>query len=61
MKMTGGSSEEYDRFNSAMDRILKADPKAVKAAMEVEKQDRKNKRKTKKHPSVSGHVSVDKG
>jgi hypothetical protein len=29
---------EFDKFNSAMDTILKADPKAVKEAMEAEKE-----------------------
>ena len=31
---------EYERFNKAMDHILRADPKAVKAAMEAEKRER---------------------
>jgi hypothetical protein len=31
---------EFDRFNNAMDTILRADPKAVKAAMEAEKRER---------------------
>jgi hypothetical protein len=29
-------SEEYEKFSTAMDTILKANPKAVKAAMEAE-------------------------
>jgi hypothetical protein len=39
---------EYDQFNSAMDTILKADPKAVKSAMEVERQQREIQRKAKR-------------
>jgi hypothetical protein len=40
---------EFDTFNSAMNVILKADPKAVKIAMEADKQ----ARKSKKQPSAS--------
>ena len=39
---------EYENFNSAMDRILKADPAEVKAEMEAEKREREEKRKAKK-------------
>lgn len=38
------SNPEFDNFNSAMDTILKADPKAVKEAMEAEKQANAEKR-----------------
>ena len=31
---------EYEKFNAAMNTILRADPKAVKAAMEAEKRER---------------------
>jgi hypothetical protein len=31
---------EYETFNSAMNNILRADPNAVKAAMEAEKRER---------------------
>ena len=41
-------SEEYDNFNSAMDTILKADPKAVKEKMEAEKREREEQRKAKR-------------
>jgi len=34
------SNPEYEKFNKAMDTILRADPKAVKAAMEADKQER---------------------
>jgi hypothetical protein len=33
-------SPEYEQFNTAMDKILRADPKIVKAAMEEEKRER---------------------
>lgn len=36
---------EYDDFNTAMDTILKVDPKAVKEQMEHEKQERAEQRK----------------
>lgn len=38
---------EYERFNEAMNKLLKADPKTVKAAMEAEKKERAEKRKAK--------------
>jgi DNA-binding GntR family transcriptional regulator len=41
------SNPELTAFNMAMDRILKADPKAVKAAMEAEKAANAEKRKAK--------------
>jgi Na+/phosphate symporter len=52
-------SNEYSTFNKAMDTILRADPKAVKEAMETEKKTNAEKRKTKKS-SASGHASGDK-
>lgn len=39
---------EYDNFNKAMEKILKADPKIVKGAMEAEKRERAKERKAKK-------------
>lgn len=36
--------EELDTFNTAMDKLLKADPKLIKAAMEQEKQEREAER-----------------
>lgn len=39
---------ESERFDAAMDRLLKADPKIVKAAMEQEKKERAEERKSKK-------------
>jgi hypothetical protein len=44
-----------------MDQILKADPKAVKAAMEADKAANAKKRKAKKQPSASGRASSGKG
>lgn len=38
---------EFDTFDAAMDTILKADPAAVKAAMEADKRDRAQARQTK--------------
>jgi hypothetical protein len=45
---TRQSSAEFDNFNNAMDTILRADPKAVKAQMEAEKGQRAAKREAKK-------------
>ena len=39
---------EFDKFNAAMNTILKADPKAVKASMEQDKKDRAKQRKAKR-------------
>ena len=39
---------DYEKFDAAMSTILKADPKAVKAAMEQDKKDRAEQRKTTK-------------
>jgi hypothetical protein len=50
---------EIDRFNDAMDTILRADPKAVKEAMEAEKEANAQKRKAKK-PSASDRASGGK-
>ena len=46
----------YERFNEAMDTLLKADPAKVKAAMETEKKEREETRKAKR-AYVSGRVS----
>ncbi|MDR5729147.1 MAG: hypothetical protein RB191_17150 [Terriglobia bacterium] len=42
------NNTEYDKFNPAIDAILKADPKAAKDAMEVEKRGREERRKAKR-------------
>jgi hypothetical protein len=55
-----GKANELDTFNSAMDKILRADPKTVKAQMEAEKRQREELRKAKKQPSASGRVSADR-
>ena len=39
---------EYNKFNAAMDTILKANPQAVKNAMEADKAARATKRKAKR-------------
>jgi hypothetical protein len=39
---------EYEAFTDGLKKILKADPKLVKAAMEQEKNERAQERKTKK-------------
>ena len=41
---------EKDKFDAGMEKLLKADPKLVKAAMEQEKQQRARER-VEKHPS----------
>ena len=46
------TNPEYEQFNSAMGTILRADPKAVKTAMEAEKRANAIKRKAKKTPSA---------
>ncbi len=38
---------DYENFNKAMDTILRADPKAVKAAMEAEQKANAKERKAK--------------
>jgi hypothetical protein len=50
---------QFSVFDEAMDTILRADPKAVKEAMEAEKKANAEKRKAK-NPSASGRVSSDK-
>jgi hypothetical protein len=40
-------NSEFDAFNTAMDKILKADPAKAKAQMEAEKKEREEKRKEK--------------
>jgi hypothetical protein len=47
---------DYENFSKAMDTILKADPKAVKIAMESNKKERAKKRKAKKS-SASARAS----
>jgi hypothetical protein len=41
------SNQEYNIFNDAMDKILRADPKAVKEAMEKEAQEQAKERESK--------------
>lgn len=42
------ANPEYEQFNTAMDTILRADPKIVKAAMEEEKRERAANPKAKR-------------
>lgn len=50
---TRNTNTEFDTFNRAMDTILRADPKAVKASMEADKATRVAKRQqTEKQPKV---------
>lgn len=53
------TNSELNNFNSAMDTILRADPKVVKAQMEAEKDQRAAKREAKKTPSALGHASAE--
>lgn len=54
------ANKEFQKFDQAMNTILRADPKAVKQAMEAEKNANAEKRKAKK-PSASGPASSGKG
>ena len=46
------NNSEFDKFNRAMDTILKVKPGIVKRAMEIDKAERTKRRKAKK-PSVA--------
>jgi hypothetical protein len=46
------SSKEFQNFNAAMSTILRANPKAVKEAMEQQKLKNFQQRKAKKKPSA---------
>jgi hypothetical protein len=52
---------EFKLFDNAMSTILRADPKAVKQAMEAKKRENAKKRKAKKKPSASDRVGGDAG
>ena len=54
------ASSEFKNFDAAMSAILRADPKAVKEAMEAEKRANAESRKAKKAPSASVHASREK-
>ena len=51
---------EFDKFDEGMRTILRADPKAVKEAMERDKRENAEKRKAKKPPSASVPASSAK-
>ena len=42
------NATEFDSFRSGLHKVLQADPRIVKAAMEQEKQERAEERKAKK-------------
>ena len=50
-------TNEFQKFDQTMDKILRADPKAVKATVEAEKQTNAEKRKPRK---TSAHESADR-
>lgn len=56
--MAAKRSLELENFNSAMDSLLRADPKAVREEMEAEKRANAKKRKTKRKPPASGRAST---
>jgi hypothetical protein len=60
MKISG-KTRDFESFDQAMTIILRANPKAVKEAMECEKRGNAEKRKAKKQASASGRASSGKG
>ncbi len=52
---TTKGSDEYDKFNSAMNKILKVPGAAVKAELEMERKERARKRKVKR--AFANHAS----
>ncbi|HLH35388.1 MAG TPA: hypothetical protein VKX41_11980 [Alloacidobacterium sp.] len=54
-------TKEFEQFDQAMGTILRADPKAVKEAMEAEKNANAEKRKAKQLPSAFDHEASDRG
>lgn len=60
MQKTKTTSEEFSAFDCAMTAILRADPKAVKEAMDAEKRANAEKRKAKKKPSASRRAAFGK-
>lgn len=53
-------NSEFKKFDTAMNTILRADPKAVKEAIEAEKILNAKKRKAQKKPSALDHAVSDK-
>ena len=53
-------NKEFSKFNQAMETILRADPKAVREAMQRERQENAERRKAKKKPSAAGRVASEK-
>jgi hypothetical protein len=52
-------TSEAELFDTAMGKLLKADPKVVKAAMEQEKREREEARKAKRASSVPASSNRD--
>jgi hypothetical protein len=50
---------EFEAFDAAMDKLLEADPKIVKVAMEQEKKEREAARKAKRASSVPASSNRD--
>ena len=55
----GDFMTEKENFDAGMDKLLKANPKIVKAAMEQEKQEREAERKAKRASSAPVSSSRD--
>jgi hypothetical protein len=53
-------SSEKDKFDSAMNKLLQANPKIIRAAMEQEKQEREAERKAKRSSSSSVPASSNR-
>ena len=51
--MNDQAASEYDNFDRAMEKILRADPKAVKEALKAEWKANAGKRKAKKRSSLN--------
>lgn len=57
MAKAAATSEEFDKFSAGLRKLLRADPKLVKAAMEQEKKERAEERRAK---GASSPVSTDR-
>jgi hypothetical protein len=49
-------TKEYEQFDHAMKNILKADPAKVKAQMEAEKKERKERKRSPQGKNVKSHA-----
>lgn len=59
MPKAKANSDEFQSFQRGMTKLLKADPSIVKAAMEREKRERAEERKTKRASSAPSSSSHD--